>query len=120
MEWEMPEAALALIYTTFSSSEDAEGVARALVGAKLAACVNILPAMTAIYAWQGEVQRDSECAVLIKTRQELVDAVEAELTRLHTYEVPAFLVIPVTRASEAYGAWLSSQTRATAAPGGAC
>ena len=100
-----------LIYTTFADEADAKRVGQALVGAGLAACVNIFPKMTAIFEWEGKLDEAEEVAMLIKTRVGLQDKVLAEAQSLHPYETPALLVIDVGGGSEAFLAWISAQTR---------
>ncbi len=74
-----------LIYATFPSVAEAERIGGALVDQGLAACVNILPGMTAIYVWEGKRQRDSEAAMIIKTRTNLAERAIAEGRKLHPY-----------------------------------
>ena len=99
-----------LIYSTFPSAAEAERVGGALVERGLAACVNILPAMTAIYIWQGQRQRDSEAAMLIKTRAALADTVVAEVRKTHPYTNPALVVLPIVGGSEDFLRWIAEQT----------
>ena len=99
-----------LIYTTFASLEDAKDVGAALVAARLAACVNMFPGMISIYAWDGAREEANEVAMIIKTRESLTDQVLAETKRLHPYEVPALLVLPVEGGSDEYCAWIISET----------
>lgn len=99
-----------LIYSTFPSPAEAERVGTQLVDGGLAACVNIIPGMTAIYIWQGQRQRESECVMIIKTQAGLGDAVIAEARKLHPYTNPALLVIPVDGGSEDFLRWIGEQT----------
>jgi periplasmic divalent cation tolerance protein len=99
-----------LIYSTFPSAEEAERVGGALVDRGLAACVNILPGMTAIYVWQGKRERGSEAAMLIKTRSALADRVIGEARKMHPYTNPALLVLPVDGGSEDFLRWIAEQT----------
>ena len=99
-----------LIYTTLESLEDAKSVGRALVEAKLAACVNILPAMTAIYEWQGELQEAGEVVMLIKTRKGCVDKALARAKELHPYDTPALLVIEPSQVDCDFANWIKAQT----------
>lgn len=94
-----------LVLTTLGADADAEALARTLVGERLAACVNVLPPMTSVYRWQGEVARESERQLLIKTSPSRLDALEARLHALHPYEVPEFLVLPAS-GSAAYLDWV--------------
>lgn len=99
-----------LIYTTFATLQDAKRVGDALVAAKLAACVNIFPDMISIFAWKGVRDEANEVAMIIKTRAALTEAVIAETKRLHPYELPALLVLPVERGSDDYCAWIIKET----------
>lgn len=99
-----------LIYTTFPSAEAAEETGGALVDEGLAACVNILPAMTSLYIWKGERQKSDEAVMVIKTRAALSDAVAREVKARHAYENPAILVLPVAGGSPDFIAWIMSGT----------
>jgi periplasmic divalent cation tolerance protein len=99
-----------LIYSTFPSTAEAERVGGALVERGLAACVNIFPQMTAIYIWEGKRQRESEAAMLIKTRAELADRVVAEARKLHPHTNPALVVLPITGGSQDFLQWIAEQT----------
>ena len=99
-----------LIYSTFPSPAEAERVGGALVDRGLAACVNILPGMTAIYVWQGKRQREAEAVMIIKTRAGLADTVIAEARKLHPYTNPALVVLPIAGGSEDFLHWIAEQT----------
>ena len=95
-----------LVLTTAGADFDADALATALVEAKLAACVNILPRVQSIYRWEGRVTSDAEQLLLIKTTEERLDALREELFRRHPYDVPEFVVLQIDGISDAYGAWL--------------
>lgn len=99
-----------LVYSTFPSPAEAERVGAALVDRGLAACVNILPGMTAIYVWEGKRQRESEAVMLIKTRAALADMVVAEARKLHPYTNPALVVLPIDGGSADFLRWITEQT----------
>jgi periplasmic divalent cation tolerance protein len=101
-----------LIYTTFPSLDDAKRIGSALVGARLAACVNMFPGMISIYEWKGAREEGNEVAMIIKTRGSLAEAAMEETKRLHPYEVPALLVLPTEGGSAEYCGWIVSQTEA--------
>ncbi|HYH07752.1 MAG TPA: divalent-cation tolerance protein CutA [Thermoanaerobaculia bacterium] len=101
-----------LVLTTVGASFDARALARTLVEAQLAACVNVVGGVQSIYRWQGNVEEDAEQLLVIKTADARVDALREELFRLHPYEVPEFVVLPVASLSDAYGAWLLSSVTA--------
>jgi periplasmic divalent cation tolerance protein len=96
-----------LVLTTVGAGFDARALARDLVEARVAACVNVLPAVQSVYRWEGRVTEDAEQLLVIKTTAERIDALREELFRRHPYAVPEFVVLPVTGISDAYGAWLA-------------
>lgn len=95
-----------VVMVTFPADGDAESFARTLVDERLAACVNVLPAMRSVYRWKGEIETASERQLLIKTKAANVAALEERVTALHPYDVPEFLVLPIEAGSAAYLAWL--------------
>ena len=95
-----------LVLTTLGADVDAAAFARLLVEERLAACVNVLPAMTSVYRWQGSVEQDREQQVIMKTTADRVDALEARVRALHAYELPEFLVVPAVGGSAAYLDWI--------------
>jgi periplasmic divalent cation tolerance protein len=100
-----------LLISNFPDRVSAEEFARALLDARLAACVNLLAPCTSVYRWNENVETAEEIPVLIKTRANLYPAVERELRRLHPYEVPELLALPVQAGLPAYLEWLAAQTR---------
>ena len=95
-----------VIYCTCPDQAVAERIANALVGERLAACVNIVPGITSIYHWQGGVHREPELLLLIKSRRDVYPALEARICALHSYEVPEIIALPIQQGSAAYLAWL--------------
>jgi periplasmic divalent cation tolerance protein len=104
------EERVVLIYTTLPTLDDARRVGEALVRAKLAACVNMFPNMVSIFEWKGAREETNEVAMIIKTREALVDRVLAETKRLHPYELPALLVLATEGGSAKYCGWIVSET----------
>jgi periplasmic divalent cation tolerance protein len=105
-----PASTVSIVLTTLGADADAAAIARTLIEERLAACVNILPAMTSVYRWRGKVEQDREQQMVIKTASERVDALQARLRELHPYELPEFLVLGAT-GSEAYLAWVGESAR---------
>ncbi|TAK49399.1 MAG: divalent-cation tolerance protein CutA [Xanthobacteraceae bacterium] len=99
-----------LVYTTFSTVVEAERVGEALVEARLAACVNILPGMISHYRWEGEIARAEEAVMLVKTRAELGEDVRAAIRALHSYATPMIAVIPLASMDGDTLAWLMAAT----------
>jgi periplasmic divalent cation tolerance protein len=98
------------VYTTFPSVVEAEKAGHALVQARLAACVNILPGMVSVYRWQGAVERAEEAVMIVKTRASLADAVRASVKATHPYDTPAIVVLPVEGVDDRYFAWILDST----------
>jgi periplasmic divalent cation tolerance protein len=89
----------------------AGGLARALVERGIAACVNLVPGVTSVYRWQGEVHADPESLLLVKTTRARVPDLLRALSELHPYEVPETLVVAPEAGSGPYLAWLASESR---------
>jgi periplasmic divalent cation tolerance protein len=95
-----------VVLTTVSSNDEAETLARQIVGEKLAACVQILPKMTSVYFWEGEVQSEAEHLLLIKTLPEKFDAIEAFIKANHSYDVPEIVAVQSEKVSDHYLDWI--------------
>jgi len=102
---------IVVVLTTVAADDGAEVFARQLVEERLAACVNLHPPMVSFYRWEGQLTRDAERQIVIKTTRDRVPALEARLKALHTYDLPEFLVLPVEQGSEAYLVWVSGQVQ---------
>jgi periplasmic divalent cation tolerance protein len=96
-----------LVLVTCGSAVEAKRIARAVVDARLAACVNILPdTVTSIYRWKGKVETAREKLLLIKTSRKRLAKLQATVERLHSYDVPEFIALPIAAGSRGYLAWL--------------
>jgi len=100
-----------IVLTTFPADRDAEPFATTLVGERLAACVNLLPPMRSIYTWKDAIESADERQVVIKTTAARLRELEVRVKQLHPYEVPEFVVLPITEGSHAYLTWLSASTK---------
>jgi periplasmic divalent cation tolerance protein len=100
-----------VIFCTVGDEAAATRIAEALVTEWHAACVNIVPGVRSVYRWKGEVQRDGEHLLVIKTAVDRVDDLLVRLKELHPYEVPEMLVLDVERGWPPYLAWLVDATR---------
>jgi periplasmic divalent cation tolerance protein len=96
-----------IVLTTIGSESDAIAIAKTLVDERLAACVNVLPAMISIYRWKGSVEQDKEHQILIKTTTDRLVTLEARIRQLHPYELPEFLVMDPAAGAPAYLAWVN-------------
>ena len=98
-----------VVLTTCDSEKQAEKLAHTLVDQRLAACVNVLPKARSIYRWEGKIEDSTEWLLLIKSRRDLFTVLRAEIHKMHTYDVPEVVAIPVVDGSEAYLGWLDGQ-----------
>lgn len=99
-----------MVLTTLPADADGPGFARALVDARLAACVNLLAPMESIYRWEGEIEQESERQVVIKTSRDCVAALWDRVRELHPYDIPEFLVLPIVDGNDAYLRWVADST----------
>jgi periplasmic divalent cation tolerance protein len=99
-------ATVLLCYCSCPDAASAQAIAEALVGERLAACVNRLPGIQSTYRWQGAVVSDTEELLLIKTTAARFDALKARLLDLHPYELPELIAVPVTCGHAAYLDWV--------------
>jgi periplasmic divalent cation tolerance protein len=99
-----------LVITTLPDAETAAELAKNVVGERLAACANLIPALRSIYKWQGKIQDENEVLILFKTRQAHYENLKARILELHPYEVPEVLAIPVEQGYAAYLDWLANET----------
>jgi periplasmic divalent cation tolerance protein len=99
-----------IVFVTVPSRQDGERIAEPLVAERLAACVNIIGPIRSIYRWQGEICRDDEHLLLIKSTRARYAALEARVKALHSYDVPEVVAVPVELGSAAYVDWIRSAT----------
>ena len=97
-----------VVLMTAPNAAEATRIAEILVEQKLAACVQILPPMTSIYVWKGEVQRESEILLVAKSARAKFDELESAVRAIHSYETPELIALPIVAGSPAYLSWLSS------------
>jgi periplasmic divalent cation tolerance protein len=96
-----------LVVMTAASKEEATRLAEMLVGAHLAACVQILPEIESVYRWKGTIERASEVLLFAKTVRSKFVALEREVRQLHSYETPEIIAVPIREVSSPYLKWLS-------------
>jgi periplasmic divalent cation tolerance protein len=98
-----------VVLSTCGTEEEAEKIARELVEARVAACVSIFPGVRSIYRWQGAIESATEWLLLIKSSRELFGQLRATLEKIHSYEVPEVLALPIVEAAPNYLNWLEGQ-----------
>ncbi len=97
-----------VVLTTVAETVEAETLARKIVGAKLAACVQILPPMKSVYFWDGAVQTDSEHLLLIKTLAVKFDDLKSFIQINHSYEMPEIIALEASAIAETYLGWMKN------------
>lgn len=97
--------------TTMGNKEDAQKIAQYLVKQKLAACVQITGPIESTYRWKSKVETASEWLCLIKTRNNLFDKVEEAIKKLHPYEIPEIIALPIIEGSKEYLKWLDEEIK---------
>jgi len=90
--------------------DQAGDIANTLVGERLAACANILPAIRSIYSWKGEICDDQESLLVLKTRAPLFDALRRRVVEVHPYEVPEVIALPLVEGHPPYLQWILDST----------
>lgn len=104
-----------VVFVTVPNQDIAATLAKALVQDRLVACVNILPGVRSIYAWQGKLCDDAELLCVLKTRLALFPALRERVVAMHPYEVPEVIAVPLRAGHEPYLAWLRAETCAPGA-----
>ena len=106
----MPRAAM-LVLTQLPDRGSAQALARALIEARLAACVSVGGAAESLYHWRGEIEMAQEIPLWIKTCADTYDQVEALIRAQHPYELPEIVAVPITHGLPAYLDWIAAETR---------
>ena len=99
-----------IIYCTTPNRKEGVEIAKALIENNLAACVNILDKVESIFSWDGELTEEKESMLVIKTRKELFLKVNIMIQKLHSYNVPEVIAIPIIDADETYLKWIAHET----------
>jgi len=100
-----------VVLITVPSKEVGRKVSEALLEKKLAACVNIVPAINSLYNWQGKPQDDEECLLLVKTRASIFEEQFVPAVRsVHPYEVPEIIALPIIMGLRSYLDWIKAET----------
>lgn len=98
-----------VVLCTCSSSDEARRIAGELIARRLAACVNLLPPVRSVYHWKGAVEESEEILMIIKSARPLFEQLRAAIARLHSYEVPEIVALPIVEGSASYLAWMDSE-----------
>lgn len=107
----MAQQTVMMAYITAPNRDEALKLATALVEERLAACANIHDGMTSLYWWQGQMQQEQEVCLIVKTRADLIEALERRVCELHSSTVPCVVAWPITDGHEPFLAWVRDETR---------
>ena len=99
-----------VVFITASTEEEAAGIARAVVEARLAGCVNIVKGIRSVYRWKGKVEDDSEVLMIVKTQRTLFEQLANKVMEYHSYSVPEIIALPIVEGLENYLKWLREET----------
>lgn len=105
----MPEKII--VYCTCASEEEAHRVALHAVELRLAACAAVTKGVRSFYHWKGAIESSEECALTLKSRADLFEELCAEIRKVHSYEVPEILAVPVAAGSKDYLDWMDAELR---------
>jgi periplasmic divalent cation tolerance protein len=104
---ERPSRGCVVVLVTCATRREGLHIARRLVERRLAACVNVFETpVRSVYRWKGKIEQGSEFLVLIKSSEERLAALQAEVERLHSYDIPEFIALPIVGGSRSYLSWL--------------
>lgn len=99
-----------LAYITAPDRDDALRIGKALLEARLAACINVLDGMQSVYWWQGRLEESRECVLLVKSSAARKEAITAKVRELHGYAVPCVIFLPVEGGNPDYLAWIEKES----------
>lgn len=98
-----------VVFSTAGSAEEAEKIARRLVEDRLAACVNVIKEIRSFYRWQGKIEDAAEWLLVIKSSRERFEALRSAVEKLHSYDVPEVIALPVVEGARNYLNWMDSE-----------
>jgi periplasmic divalent cation tolerance protein len=100
-----------VILVTVSTEDEGRKIARHLVEARLAACVNITPPIESFYRWEGEIADDKEYQLFIKSTRELFPEIQEAVSKLHSYQMPEIICLPIIDGSQDYLGWVGDSVK---------
>ena len=105
-----------LVYMTAKDVSEARKLGRALLNARLAACVNILGSIESMYRWKGAVRNDKEVSLIAKTTAEKLDALIRKILSIHSYEAPCIVALPIVKGNPTFLRWIEKETQSLRRP----
>jgi len=101
---------VAVVYTTVGNIQDARKMANTLVEEQLVACVNIIPNIESVYSWKGKIENDEEIVLIAKTVDDNIKKTIQRIKKLHSYETPDIIVLPIVGGLKDYLEYIRNQT----------
>jgi len=98
-----------VILVTVPTRDEAQMISQLLVGERKAACVNIVSQIDSIFWWEGKIDSEKECILVVKTKASLLDEVTNMIKQAHSYEVPEVIAMPIIGGNEDYLKWLNNE-----------
>ena len=98
------------IYVTASTRDEAKNIARTIVGERLAACANILGHVTSVFHWDDAVQEETEVAMILKTRRDLVVTLTERIKQIHSYDCPCITAHDIADGHDEFLSWIATET----------
>lgn len=99
------------VFTTVDSEEEAQNIAGAVVGERLAACAQVLGPISSTYHWNGQIESAEEWLILIKSRRDLYNELSGLIQQVHPYDVPEILAVPVVAGARSYLDWMNGNLK---------
>jgi len=106
----MKEPGEIIVFITTSDEQEAENIAQLLLNKRLIACCNMVGGVRSMFRWQGALEIENECLMIIKTRSSLLDEVVEAVKSAHSYEVPEIIAVPVIGGNQDYLKWIGDET----------
>jgi periplasmic divalent cation tolerance protein len=100
-----------VVLVTCSSLDEAEGIANILIEQKLAACVNVIPEIKSTFLWEKKLSKEKEVLLIAKTRGELFEPLAQQVKKLHSYDLPEIIALPIEAGSKDYLDWIKQATQ---------
>lgn len=107
----MNEPTEIVIFITTAEEQEAQSIANLLLDKRLIACANIVPKVSSMFWWQGALESEDECMLILKTKRSLLDDVVDEVKAAHSYDVPEVIALPIIGGNQDYLNWIKEETK---------
>lgn len=100
-----------VVFITTGNDEEAEKISNKLVEKRLVACSNIISPIRSIFRWKGALCKEAETLLILKSKRGLFDEIVAEVKKIHSYETPEIIALPIIEGSPSYLQWVFDETK---------